>query len=66
MGKLKELTVELERTVNLGNYENVRIRTGLIIQVSDTDDVKELHKKSVNTIEKLNKEAIQQHYDRVI
>lgn len=39
MAKPKQVTVGIERTINLGNYENVRYSVQVVTDIADTEDL---------------------------
>lgn len=46
MPAIKELTVEMARTYNLGNYESTKIAMAITLSVADGDNVDELKAKA--------------------
>lgn len=54
---LKEIRVGIARTINLGNYESIRIEAGLTVAVAEDDDLDAAHAALQADLRKLAEET---------
>lgn len=52
MAKAKYIRVSYMRTINTGNYENVKLEAELELELELEDNVEEEYKKAYNTVAK--------------
>jgi hypothetical protein len=62
--KLKELKIEVSRTFNLGNYQNLRVEAGLVVSIEAGDDLEVLRARMLDEIRKSLSAAYRANYPR--
>jgi hypothetical protein len=60
--KIKEVSIEVSRTFNLGNYQNFRVEAGLVVTIEEGDDLEVLRGKMLDEIRKSLSAAYRANY----
>ena len=57
MSQLRELRVGTARTINLGNFENLRVEASLTVTVDDGDDIAAVRAKAQQQLREVMEET---------
>lgn len=64
MARTKEIRYIHSQTINTGNFENVKVEIGEVVELEKGDDVKKEYQRLVSRVTKLAEAEVSKYEDR--